>query len=73
MTSILLGFAIIAAGVFLSQLFRHWARSDADGLKKMSDRDSNKLQPVRTTPTAQAAGAGANFGKRLQARDFGRR
>jgi len=73
MTSILLGFAIIAAGVLLAQLFRHWARSDADGRKKMSDRDFNKPQPVRMATTAQVTDAGSKFGKRLQAREFGRR
>jgi hypothetical protein len=73
MTSILLGFAIIAAGVLLAQLFRRWARSDADGRKKMSDRDFNKPQPVRTAATAQVTDAASKFGKRPQAREFGRR
>jgi hypothetical protein len=73
MTNILLGFAIIAVGAFLAWLYRQWARVDADGRKKMSEREFQKSQPQRKAGTARVGDAGPTHGKRSGAPQFGRR
>lgn len=71
MTSILLGFVVIAAGFILAQLFRRWSKADADGLKKMADRE--KAPSTRKASVPDSSGVRANRGKRHSAPDFGRR
>jgi len=73
MTNILLGFAIIAVGAFLAWLYRQWARVDADGRKKMSEREFQKSQPQRKAGAARVGDAGPTHAKRSGAPQFGRR
>lgn len=72
MIGTLSGIALIAAGGVLALLYRHWAKLDAEGRKKMSERRSKPVHPGKS-PAAQGAAASEVHRKANTKPTFGRR